>query len=193
MEARREYQRIWSQLGDREIEDLINLPLMRDPESLATLDVLTVLGAPTRHTDENLFTLTLCSAVNLSLDRGNSDASPAHYAAVGLVAGYRFGDYDTGYRLGRLACDLTEARGLRRFGGKTYLAFARLTPWTRPIRESIEAAHRALQMANEQGDLTYAAYTWSVLSSSRLASGEQLDRVAREAEHELEFSRKVGL
>jgi len=36
-EARREYGRIWSQLGSRSIEDLIELPLMTDPASLALL------------------------------------------------------------------------------------------------------------------------------------------------------------
>ena len=40
-EGRREYERIWSQLGSRAIEELIELPLMSDPASLATLDVLT--------------------------------------------------------------------------------------------------------------------------------------------------------
>jgi PAS domain S-box-containing protein len=192
MEARREYERIWLCLGDREIEDLINLPLMRDPESLATMDVLTVLGAPTLYTDGNANALTRCRAVNLSLDHGNSDASPPHYVAVGLLAGDRFGDYDAGYRLGKLACDLTEERGLKRFGGKTYLVFTLLVPWTRPVRESIETAKRSFQMANEQGDPTYAAYACRALCSSLLASGERLDQVAREAEHGLMFSRKVG-
>ena len=36
-EARREYQRIWLQLGSRDIESLLDLPLMSDPVSLATL------------------------------------------------------------------------------------------------------------------------------------------------------------
>ncbi|HXI67840.1 MAG TPA: hypothetical protein VNH41_07885, partial [Steroidobacteraceae bacterium] len=84
LEACREYDRIWSLLGRRAIEDLIDLPLMKDPESLATLDVLTTLGAPTLYTDENLYALTICRAVNLSLERGNSDAAPAHYVSVGL-------------------------------------------------------------------------------------------------------------
>ena len=44
-EARREYERIWSQLGNRSIEELFDLPLMSDPASLATLDVLTKLVA----------------------------------------------------------------------------------------------------------------------------------------------------
>ena len=45
-EVRREYERIWSQLGSREIEELIDLPLMSDPASLATLDVLTKIVPP---------------------------------------------------------------------------------------------------------------------------------------------------
>jgi predicted ATPase len=43
-EARREYERIWSQLGSHTIEDLIELPLMSDPASLATLDVLSKMA-----------------------------------------------------------------------------------------------------------------------------------------------------
>jgi len=39
--VRREYERIWSQLGSRPIEALVDLPLMSDPQSRATLDVLT--------------------------------------------------------------------------------------------------------------------------------------------------------
>jgi len=50
-EARGEYDRIWSQLGSRTIEDLIELPLMTDPASLATLDVLTKVYAAAMYTE----------------------------------------------------------------------------------------------------------------------------------------------
>ncbi|WNC92266.1 AAA family ATPase [Paraburkholderia sp. FT54] len=189
-EAHREYERIWSQLGSRPIEEIIDLPLMEDPESLATLDVLATLGA-TLYIDENLYALTICRAVNLSLARGNSDAAPARYVAVGLIAGDCFGHYDAGYRLGKMACDLTERRGLKRLGGKTYLVFALLVPWTRPLREAVDPARRAFQMANEQCDPTYAAYACRTMSSILFASGDPLDRIEREAEHGLEFARTV--
>jgi len=91
-EARREYERIWSQLGSRTIEDLIELPLMSDPTSLATLDVLTKLGPPSMQTDANLFSLAICRAVNLSLEGGNCDGSCFAYVRLGMVAGPRFGD-----------------------------------------------------------------------------------------------------
>ena len=88
-EARREYERIWSQLGSRTIEELIDLPLMSDPASLATLDVLTKLGPPAQYTDANLLSLVICRAVNLSLERGNSDGSCFAYAVLGMIAGPR--------------------------------------------------------------------------------------------------------
>jgi predicted ATPase len=59
-EARREYERIWSQLGNRTIDALIDLPLMSDPASLATLDVLTKIGPPAFYTDTNLLALVAC-------------------------------------------------------------------------------------------------------------------------------------
>src|SRR6202007_876859 len=65
-EARREYGRIWSTLGDRPIEAIIELPLLSDPASLATLDVLTKLAVPALYTDANLLSLVSCRAVNLS-------------------------------------------------------------------------------------------------------------------------------
>ena len=36
-----EYDRIWSLLGSRQIEELVQLPLMTDPDVLDMLDVFT--------------------------------------------------------------------------------------------------------------------------------------------------------
>jgi predicted ATPase len=81
-EARREYERIWSQLGSRTIESLIDLPLMSNAASLATLDVLTKLGPPAHWTDAKLRSMVICRAVNLSLEGGNCDGSCYAYAVL---------------------------------------------------------------------------------------------------------------
>ena len=74
-EARREYERFWSLLGNRAIEDLVDLPLMQDPEALATLDVLTKLSYASHvHRQEFVSRSSVCRAANLSLERGNSEA-----------------------------------------------------------------------------------------------------------------------
>ena len=78
-EARREYEQIWTELGSRTIGELIELPLMSDPASIATLDVLTKVLSPALFTDANFLSLAICRAVNLSLARGNSDGSCVTY------------------------------------------------------------------------------------------------------------------
>jgi predicted ATPase len=111
-EARREYERIWSQLGSRSIESLIDQPLMSDPASLATLDVLTKIGPSAFYTDANLLALVTCRAVNLSIERGNCDASCSVYVLLSMMAGPRFGDYRSAvYRFGQLGYEL--GRGTR--------------------------------------------------------------------------------
>jgi hypothetical protein len=42
-EVLREYECIWSLLGNRTVEDLIDLPLMDDPAFLATVDVGSII------------------------------------------------------------------------------------------------------------------------------------------------------
>jgi len=191
-DARREYERIWALLGDRTIEDLVDLPLIQDPEARATLDVLTSLVLPALYTDKNLYALSVCMAVNLSLVHGNSEASPLNYVATAMIAGPRFGHYDEGYRFGRVACDLLERRGLTHFGARTYVGFAIVVPWTRPLREGIEPSRRAFQMAKEHGDPTYAALASRGLSNILLATGHPLDRFEPEAQDALEFVQAYG-
>jgi PAS domain S-box-containing protein len=192
-EARHEYERIWSQLESRSIEELIGLPLMSDPSSLATLDVLTKLGPPSLQTDANLFSLVICRAVNLSLEGGNGDGSCFAYVRLGMVAGPRFGDYHAGFRFGRLGHDLVEQHGLTRFQARTYMSFgAFVLPWTRHVRAGRDFLHRALQAANKMGDLNCAAYSGGHLATNLLAAGDPLVDVQRETENALAFAQKTG-
>jgi len=191
-EVQREYGRIRATLGSRTIEELIDLPLMTDPASLATLDVLTKVGTPALYTDVKLCSMTICRAVTLSLERGNSDGSCMPYVGLGMIAGPHFGDYDVGFRFGQLGYELVEKRGLKRFQAPTYLNFANLImPWTTHLRASRALRRRAFAVANKIGDLTYAAYSYNTTITNMLAAGDPLDDVQREAETGLTFSEKA--
>ncbi len=191
-DARREYERIGSRLGGRPVEELVDLPLMDDPASLATLEFLTKIAPPAFYTDANLLALVVCRAVNLSLERGNCDASCAAYAFLGMIAGPRFGDYQAAYRFGRLGYDLVESRGLTRFRARVYNDFGNLVmPWTRHVRASRDMVRRVFEAANAIGDVTYAAYCGNILTTKLLMAGDPLAEVEREAEHGLAFAQKV--
>jgi predicted ATPase len=123
-EVRREYEQIWSRLGSRNIEDVTELPLMSDPGSLGTLDVLTKVVPPAVSTDLNLSALIICRAVNFSLERGNGEASCLAYVTLGRIAGPLFGDYQAAFRFGQVGYELVEARGLKRLQASIYLYFS---------------------------------------------------------------------
>src|SRR5262249_25318727 len=191
-EGRREYDRIWSQLGSRAIEELIELPLMSDPVSLATLDVLTRGVEPAHFTDENLSSLVICHMVNLSLAHGNSDGSCVAYVYLGMIAGPHFGNYQIGFRFGHLGYELVEKRGLKRFQARTYLAFgSHVVPWTKHVRACRGLVRRTFEAANNVGDLCFAAYSFNNVNTNLLAAGDPLVEVQREAENALEFAQKA--
>ncbi|WP_050421644.1 AAA family ATPase [Bradyrhizobium tropiciagri] len=192
-EARCEYGRIWSKLGERSIEDLSKLPLVSDPASLATFDVLVRLGAPARFTDMNLYSLAACRGVNLSLEHGNCDASCITYIRVGMLAGPSFGDYQTGYRFARLGYELSEGCKSKRFQATAYQIFGLVTPWTKHVKTGRDLLRRAVTSADQIGDLTIAAFSWSQLVTHMVAAGDPLVDVQREVEGCLAFMQRTRM
>jgi predicted ATPase len=191
-EVMREYNRIWSQLGSRQIEELVDLPLMSNPDVLDALDVLAEVVLPALFFDENLCSLVICRMVNLSLEHGNSDGSCFAYVWFAIIAGPRFGNYNAGSRFGRLGYDLVEKRGLKHFQARTYMYFGNvIMPWTRHVQTGRDLVRRAFDAANEIGDLTFAAYSLNHLLTNLIAAGDPLVKVQREAESDLGFVQKV--
>jgi len=191
-EVRREYEHIRLKLGSREIEDVLDSPLMSDPESLATVDVLTKVVPATVFTDPNLNALIICTAVNLSLERGNCDASCLAYVMLGRIAGSRFGDYQTAFRFGQVGYELVERRGLKRFQAMAYLYFAIwIAPWMKDVRNSSDLLRRSFEAAHKIGDLTFATYARNIRNSDLLFAGDALSEVQGEVELDLAFAQKA--
>ncbi len=189
---RQEYARFLRRLGDRSIEALIDLPVTRDPEWRATLDVLMLAVPAANFTDENLFCLAVVRMASLSLEHGNSDASCHAYVWLGMILRSHFGDFQAGFSFGRLGIDLVEKRGLDRYKARIYSDFGHLiNPWTKHLRDGVDWVRRAVATAQADGDLTFASFACNSLTMLLLASGEPLGEVQREAENGLEFTRKV--
>ena len=190
--ARNEYERIWSQLGSREIEEVIDFPLMSDPTSAATLDVLTKVLNPALFTDANLAALVIFRAVSLSIERGNGDGSCLSYAWLGIIAGSRFGDYKNAFRFGHLGYELVEKRGLKRFYAATYVTFANgIMPWLKHLSACCNVTRQAFEIANKIGDLNFAVYSRLALTTLLIAAGERLDEVQSNAEYGLNLAQKA--
>jgi PAS domain S-box-containing protein len=190
--AREEYERIWSQLGNRAIGELIDMRLMTDPASLATMDVLTKVMPAALFTDANLWVLVISRAVNLSLEHGNCDGSSAAYVRLGMMAGARFGHYKVGFQFGQLGYDLVERRRLMRFRARTYMHFGNvILPMARHLRAGREFLRRGLEAAKNTGDLICEGYCYTHTTTNLLVAGDPLADVQHEAETSLRFAQKA--
>ena len=188
----REYERIWVLLGRRAIEELIDLPLITDPDVLDTLDVFTEIMTPSQLFDEHLNSLVICRLVTLSLEHGNCDASCFAYVWLAMFAGPRFDNYKDGFRFGQLGYELVEKRGLTRYQARIWMNMgSTVLPWAKHVAGGRELVRRAFDAAYRIGDLTFASYSWDQLVTICLAAGDRLAEVQTECENGLAFARRV--
>ncbi|WP_213804241.1 sigma 54-interacting transcriptional regulator [Granulicella sp. dw_53] len=191
-EVRKEYELLQRLLGDREIDELLDLPLMEDPDWRATMEVFVEVSPTARFADENLHHILLLRVANFSLEHGNCDASCYSYACLTKVLGHRFGDFRSGYLFGKLGVELAEQKGLDRFKARVFMCFGALVlPWMKNVLTGQEWIRRAFETANAMGDPIFAAYSTKNLVTNLLVSGVPLAEVQREAEDGLGFARKT--
>ena len=188
-----EYAKVWSNLGERPIERLIDLPLMTDPQMRAAMGVLSVLASPAQFTDLNLFRLHLCHMVNLSMKYGTTDASAQAYSRFGTTLGSTSRRYTDGYRFGKLACNLVEKHGFLAYRARTYFSMEMVVRWIQPIGIALDYIRAAFRAGVEAGDLSIACYSCNHASTDLLLRGDHLDEVWRETERGLDFIRKAKL
>ena len=191
-EVLREYDHIWSLLGSRQIEELVNLPLATDPDVLDVLDLFLAISASSMYFDANLHALMACRMVTLSLEHGNSDASCFAYVRFGMVAGPHFGNYQAGFRFAKLGYDLVDERTSPRYRANVYLLFGTLVvPWSRHLKTGRELVRRAFDIGTRIGALALAGYCCNTLNTNRLATGDLLAEVQRETENGLAFATNI--
>ena len=192
-DARRAYDDICAKLGNRAIEDLVNLPPMSDPDSLAAMDLLVRVAVAGHFSDSFfLFAVAVCAAVSLGLEHGHCDASCMAYVQLATFAGTYLGEFDVGYRFGRLGCELVGRPGFGRFEARTFETFGFAVPWTQPVRKGREFLIRGFDLASETGETGYASYACGQLNTNYLMAGDSLVEAQEQAEHGLAYARKVG-
>jgi PAS domain S-box-containing protein len=180
-------------LAGRTIESLVDLPLLRDPDWLAAMNVLGSLHLCAELTDLNLEDLVLLRMANLSLEMGVCDPTSLAYANLTLVLGLRYGEYELGRRFGQVGCALVDQRGLTRFRSRTYCCFSSATgSWTIKLDSCLELLRQNVEFARSEADLVCAAATEKTLVASLLFIGAPLAEVEQEAEQFLELSRGMN-
>jgi PAS domain S-box-containing protein len=165
-------------LGNKKLEQLMNLPNMTDPNKLAAMRILASAGSATYLCAPLLMPLLVFEQVNLSVRYGNTARSAFAYASYGLILCGVVMDIEGGYQFGQLALQLLEHFNAMDLKAKTlFVVYAFISHWRDRIADTIPQMLIAYQSGLETGDLEYAASAVVVHSSHSYWSGQNLTEI----------------
>jgi signal transduction histidine kinase/CheY-like chemotaxis protein len=168
-------QTVASQLQGRQIEDLLELPVMSDPQAQATIKLLADLGKTVVLGMPGLLPILSSMMVSRSLDFGNAPASLSGYIYHGMVLSAILNDVETGYSFGKLATNLLDRLKATEFNGTVLFLFA---AWIQHRQEAIRACLPTLKNCYttfmEAGDFLSAGYSIAIYFESNFLSGVEL-------------------
>ncbi|MEG4455529.1 AAA family ATPase [Microcoleus sp. N9_A1] len=169
-------QSLASQLSGRKIEELIDLPVMSDPQTQAAMPILAMLFAPILQGIPGLVPLLSSTMVSLSLQFGNAPASTVGYAIHGLVLSAFLGEAKTGYSFGKLALNLLDQVNAREFKCITHNMFgAFIQHHQNAMRAGIPTLKEGFIAGMETGDFLNAGYNIATYSYINFFGGVELD------------------
>jgi len=167
-------------LSGKGTEDLIDLPLMTDPQQLATITILSSLFTPAYIALPPLAPLVVCKQLNLSVQYGNASVSPYAFAIYSfLLCG--MGDIERGYQLGELALRLVSKLNAKEIQAKTSaIVHSSIQIWKEHLRNTLKPLLSDYSCGLETGELEFAGYAIYEYSYYSYFIGKQLTQLERE-------------
>ncbi|MCP3921583.1 MAG: AAA family ATPase [Desulfobacterales bacterium] len=168
-------------LMGKKIENLINLPKMKDPHNLAVIQIASGIGSSAYYAAPDIVPIIVFKIVRLSVKYGNSIYSPFSYAGFGMVHNGVLGDIKAGYKWGKLAIRVVEKYNINESRAKVRFIFWHLiNHYKKPMRDSLEALIKAYKTGVETGDLEFAALSANGYTATLYYSGIDLLTVEKE-------------
>jgi predicted ATPase/signal transduction histidine kinase len=185
------YKMVNDLIGERDIEELINLPVAENSDVKAAMSILSELYGPAYFFDSSLYFLHLAEMVKLSLENGNTDASVLAYGAFGFALVATSGEYEKGYRFAELGVKLARKYEFLTFNARAIFFQALTSFWRKDINTCISLFRQSYLAALETGDIQIAGYSCSQYIIYLSMRGERLDEFYFQLQGFIDFVRKV--
>jgi predicted ATPase/signal transduction histidine kinase/tRNA A-37 threonylcarbamoyl transferase component Bud32 len=180
-------------MGNRQIEELVDLPPMKDKYKLAALRLLVYISSSAYLAAPQLYPLICFTQVQLCIAYGNSAWSANAYASYSLILCGTLGDIDSGYRFGQVALTMLERFQAKEMMAKVLmLVNAGARHWKEPARQTLPALLTAIQMGLENGDVEYACYAAMFYGIYSFLTGCDLATVNERYRHYVELMQKFN-
>lgn len=181
-EIERAFQDVERTLAGRPAPELLNLPPMTDPVSLAAMRIMHRIGAPVFLVAPALFPLLIMRQLTLSITEGNANSSTYAYVCYGMLRGSMLGDIEGGYAFGQLALNLLQRLRAREFQARThFMYYVFIHHWKGAVGETLQPLLEAYHAGFQTGDLEFGAYCAAHHITNAYFCGQELTTLAANA------------
>ncbi|MBD2692464.1 trifunctional serine/threonine-protein kinase/ATP-binding protein/sensor histidine kinase [Anabaena catenula] len=152
-------QEVTKLLTGRTTQDLLNLPVMTEAETLAIMELLASITVTTYVSAPLLFPFIILTQVKLSINKGNTALSALAYNCYGTLSINLLGDLDAAYNFGQLSLQLAAKLNARLIQTKVLNGFAIFIVHCKSyLRDSLPIYIEGFQTALEVGDLEFLGH-----------------------------------
>ncbi len=140
-------------LANKTLEDLAELPPMKDPNTLAALQVLSCATLAAFYSRPNLLPMIVFTSIRFSLRYGNTDGSIFGYAGYGMMLCAVFSDMNQGYAFGKLALRLVDDMQVHKIRARiTATVYGFINHWKEHLGRTLPPLEKGLLAGLETGD-----------------------------------------
>ena len=146
-------------IGDREIENLVDLPIMQDQEKNAIVEITNSIMPTTYIAGSSLFPLLISLSVKLSIQYGNTETSAYAYSCYGIIACSVLQDVDFAVKFGQLALRVVSKLDLKWVKPLVInIVMFFLLHYKSHIKETIYPLQEGYRISLDVGNLEFAGY-----------------------------------
>ncbi|MCP4136967.1 MAG: AAA family ATPase [bacterium] len=183
---------LYMNIRKKNVDDLVNLKELKDPQKLAISSILTSCTIPSYIGVPDYWPILILKLVNLSLKHGNSHQSAFIYVFYSVMLIGKSGDIEKGYSFGKLALQVLEKFNARELKSKVYFLFgSMINHWKNHVRKDLEYLLEAHQSGIETGDLEFASYAVNHYFFKLFFIGTPLDDLKEKFEQYNEVMEKL--
>lgn len=180
-------------LGPAQQADILALPDMTDPVSLATAQVFKAITTAAYFSRPNLYPIVVFRIVRLSLEKGLCAESAAGFLGLGVVHAAMMEHYPRAEELGIIAqaiADRFSAHALQGYLSMVYHAF--IHHWGHRIQDSISRLGQGADLALAAGDTEFWSYCWYWQGAHLLYTGGNLNDLYQRLLHQWVATERRG-
>ncbi len=166
------------------LENLLKLPSMSEPDKLAAMKILSNLVGAAYQCAPLLLPLIVMKQIDLSLQYGNTSFSTYAYATyAGLMLNGILLDFEGAYQFNKLAMSLIERPDNKKFKAKTInIVAGHLMHCKEPLRQTLTLLWEGYEVGLEIGDVEFSMYNAVLDGLYSYFSGLELAKIVSKIE-----------